>query len=68
MRKELQRRASGGKPVPRKLEREENPLVAAIIDRQIPSRAKMLLVGLALSAFESPYRSDLIPLNWSGIS
>lgn len=54
MRKALQRRASGdGTSATRKLEREDNPVVAAIIDRPIPSRAKVLLVALGVSAFES---------------
>lgn len=59
MQKEARRRTNGGgKPAPRKLEREENPVFAAIIGQPIPSQARVLLVGLAVSAFESALAED----------
>ena len=54
IRKESRIRASGDrKPARRKVKREQNSVTAAIVGKPIPSRARLLLVGLAIAAFES---------------
>jgi hypothetical protein len=58
MRKESQRRAIPGSKTPRKISPEENPLLAAILVKPVPTRAKVLLIALASAAFESAVSED----------
>lgn len=59
MRKGSRTRASGDRqPTRSKREREENPRTTAILSKEVPSQAKILLVGLASTAFESAVSDD----------
>jgi len=58
MRKDSRRRPVAGSKIPRKLSPDENPLLAAIVVKPVPSQAKVLLIGLASAAFESALSED----------
>jgi hypothetical protein len=58
MRKGSRRRAIAGSKIPSKFLPEENPLLAAILVKQVPSRARVLLVGVASAAFETAVSED----------
>ena len=58
MRKDSRSRAIDRSQISRNVLPEENPLLTAILFKSVPSRAKVLLVGLASAAFESAVSED----------
>jgi hypothetical protein len=59
MRKNSRGRPIDGSKIHRDILPEENPLLLAILIKPVPSRAKILLTGLASAAFESAVSEDL---------